>query len=326
MDLCGPMRVKSINEKKYISVIVDDYSRFTWVKFYRSKDEAPEFIIKFLKMMQVRLNETIRYIRTDNVARTPQQNGITERQNQNLAEAARTMLIFAKALLFLWEEAVAIACYTQNSSLTRLCHGKTPYELLHDIKLDLSYLHVFGELCYPTNDCRDLEKLKAKADIGIFIGYALAKKAYRIYNKHTRRIMETKHMDFDEPTSMAFEQNGSGPALHEMTTGIIILLVAALVLVDSTGTPSSTTIDHDAPLPNEMGGVLKNTARLVERGYPQEEGIDFEESFALVARLEAIRIFITFAAHMNMIVYQMDVKFTFLNDILREEVYVNQPE
>ncbi|GJW05168.1 retrovirus-related pol polyprotein from transposon TNT 1-94 [Tanacetum coccineum] len=77
---------------------------------------------------------------------------------------------------------------------------------------------------------------------------------------------------------------------------------------------------------DEMGGILKNKARLVARGYRQEEGIDFEESFALVARLEAVRIFLAFAAHMNMIVYQMDVKTAFLNDIMREEVYVSQPD
>ncbi|GJZ88762.1 retrovirus-related pol polyprotein from transposon TNT 1-94 [Tanacetum coccineum] len=77
---------------------------------------------------------------------------------------------------------------------------------------------------------------------------------------------------------------------------------------------------------DELGGVLKNKERLVARGYRQEEGIDFEESFALVARLEAIHIFIAFATHMNMIVYQMDVKTAFLNDILREEVYVSQPD
>ncbi|GKE46875.1 retrovirus-related pol polyprotein from transposon TNT 1-94 [Tanacetum coccineum] len=77
---------------------------------------------------------------------------------------------------------------------------------------------------------------------------------------------------------------------------------------------------------DELGGVLKKKARLVARGYHQEEGIDFEESFAPVARLDAIQIFLTYAAHMNMIVYQMDVKTTFLNDILREEVYVSQPD
>ncbi|GKC66409.1 retrovirus-related pol polyprotein from transposon TNT 1-94, partial [Tanacetum coccineum] len=162
MDLCGPMRVESINRKKYILVIVDDYSRFTWVKFLRSKDEAPEFIIKFLKMIQVRLNTIVRTIRTHNgtefenqtlrsyyedvgishetsVARTPQRNGVFERRNRTLVEAARTILIFSKAPLFLWAKAVA-----------------TSY---------LTYFHVFGALCYPTNDSEDLGKLKPKADI-----------------------------------------------------------------------------------------------------------------------------------------------------------------
>ncbi|GKF23449.1 hypothetical protein Tco_0075771, partial [Tanacetum coccineum] len=72
-------------------------------------------------------------------------------------------------------------------------------------------------LCYPTNDSENLGKLQAKADIGIFICYAPRKKAYRIYNRHTRRIIETIHVDFDEVMAMASEQSSSGPALHEMT-------------------------------------------------------------------------------------------------------------
>ncbi|GKC67535.1 retrovirus-related pol polyprotein from transposon TNT 1-94 [Tanacetum coccineum] len=162
MDLCGPMRVQTINGKKYILVIVDDYSRFTWVKFLRSKDETPEFVINFLKQIQVGINKTVRYIRTDNgtkfvnqvltqyyesvgifhqklVLRTPQQNSVVERQNRTLVEATRTMLIFSKAPMFLWAEAVATACYTQNRSLIHPRHDKTPYELVHDKKLDLTF-------------------------------------------------------------------------------------------------------------------------------------------------------------------------------------------
>ncbi|GJY24290.1 retrovirus-related pol polyprotein from transposon TNT 1-94 [Tanacetum coccineum] len=201
MDLYGPMRVQSVNGKKYILVIIDDYFRFTWVKFLASKDEAPDFIITFLKMIQQRLNASVRKIHTDNgtefvnqtlrdyyesigishetsVARTPQQNGVVERRNRTLVEAARTMLIYAKALLFLWAKAVATACYTQNRSIVRLRYRQTPYELLHDKKPDLSYLYVFGALCYPTNDSENLGKLQNKADIGIFIGYAPKKKAF----------------------------------------------------------------------------------------------------------------------------------------------------
>ncbi|GJV00092.1 retrovirus-related pol polyprotein from transposon TNT 1-94 [Tanacetum coccineum] len=135
MDLCGPMRVQTINGKKYILVIVDDYSRFMWVKFLRPNDETPTIVIKFLKQIQVGLNKTVRFIRTDNgtefvnktlydyyesvgifhqktVPRTLQQNGVVERQNRTLVEAAWTMLIFSKAPMFLWAEAVATARYT----------------------------------------------------------------------------------------------------------------------------------------------------------------------------------------------------------------------
>nr|GEY75325.1 retrovirus-related Pol polyprotein from transposon TNT 1-94 [Tanacetum cinerariifolium] len=139
------------------------------------------------------------------------------RENHTLVEAARTMLIYAKAHLFLWAEAVATVCYTQNRSIIRRLHGKTPYELLHDRKHDLSYLYVFGALCYQNNDSESLGKLQAKADIGIFIGYAPKKKAYRIHNRHTRKIIKTIHVDFDELTAMVFEQSSLEPALHEMT-------------------------------------------------------------------------------------------------------------
>ncbi|GKB96247.1 integrase, catalytic region, zinc finger, CCHC-type containing protein, partial [Tanacetum coccineum] len=211
MDLCGLMHVQTINGKKYILVIVDDYPRFTWVKFLRSKDETPEVIIKFLKQIQVGLNKTVRYIRTNNgtefvnktltnyyenvrifhqkiVPRTPQQNGVVKRQNRSLVEAARTMIIYSKAPMFLWAEVVATACYTQNRSFIHTRHDKTPYELVHNKKPDLTFFRVFGALCYPTNDREDLGKLQPTADIGIFIGYAPSRKGYQIYNKRTRRI------------------------------------------------------------------------------------------------------------------------------------------
>ncbi|GJR04657.1 retrovirus-related pol polyprotein from transposon TNT 1-94 [Tanacetum coccineum] len=390
MDLCGPMRVASVNGKKYILVIVNDYSRFTWVKCLRSKDEAPAFIINFLKMIQVQLKETIRRIRTDNG--TEFQNGVVERRNHTLIESVRTMLIYAKALLFLWAKAVTTTCYTQNRSMIRRRHGKTLYELLHNKPPDLSYFHVFGALCYLTNDSQNLGKLQPKADIGIFIGYAPTKKAFRIYNRRTRRIIETIHVDFDELTTMASEHSSSGPALHEMTTAtigsglvsnphpstpfvppsrtdwdilfqplfdellnpspsvdhpapeVVVLIneVIAPVLADSTGSPSSTTVDQDAPslsnsqstpkteppvIPNDVEeDNHDNEVVHMSRGYRQKEGIDFEESFALVARLEAIRIILAFAAYMNMVVYQMDVKTAFLNGNLREEVYVSHPD
>ncbi|GJS28013.1 retrovirus-related pol polyprotein from transposon TNT 1-94 [Tanacetum coccineum] len=395
MDLYGPIRVASVNGKKYILVIVDDYSRFIWLKCLRSKDEAPALIINFLKMIQVRLKETVRRIRTDNgtefvnqtlreyyekvgishetsVARSPQQNGVVERRNRTLIEAARTMLIYAKAPLFLWAEAVATACYTQNRSMIRHRHGKTPYELLHDKPPDLSYLHVFGALCYPTNDCKNLGKLQPKADIapehvvltGSPSSTIVDQDALSPSNSHTTQETQTpiiSHNVEEDNHDIEVAHMGNDPYF-----GIPILEVASdqsssSDVIHTIVPPDHQVSEHNSkwtkdylleniignldrpelvPPPDkafvitlkwiykvkldELGGILKNKARLVTRGYRQEEGIDFEESFAPIARLEAIRIFLAFAAHMNMVVYQMDVKTAFLNGNLREVVYVSQ--
>nr|GEX05358.1 hypothetical protein [Tanacetum cinerariifolium] len=165
----------------------------------------------------------VRISHKTSVGRSPQQNSVVKRRNRTLIEFAHTMLIYAKALLFLWAEAVATACYTQNRSIVRLRHGKTPYELLCDKLPDLSFFNVFGLLYYPTNDSENFGKLQPKADIGIFIGNVTIKKEFRIYNQRTRRIIETIHVDFDELTAMASEHSCSGPTLHEMTPVTIIL-------------------------------------------------------------------------------------------------------
>ncbi|GJU23213.1 retrovirus-related pol polyprotein from transposon TNT 1-94 [Tanacetum coccineum] len=466
-NLCGLMCVASVNGKKYILVIVDDYSRFTWV-----------------------FRVTVRRIRTDNG---------TEFVHQTLCE-------YYEKIGISHETSVAHSPQQNGFHHTPSSRQK-PYELLQDKPPDLSFFHVFGALCYPTNNSENLGKLQPKADIGIFIGYAPTKKAFRIYNRRTRRIIETIHVDFDELIAMASEHSSSGPALHELTpatisSGLIpnpppsspfvppsrtdwdilfqsmfdellthlpsvdlpapevIALIdeeVALVPAVSTGSPSSTTVDQDAPSPSnsqttpetqppvipndveeenhdievahmgndpyfgilipkvpsdqssstdsihtivhpdhqisehnskwtkdhpleniigeldrptykdaltqscwieamqeelnkferlevweliprsykvmvitlkwiykvkldELGGILKNKTRLVAHGYRQEEGIDFEKSFAPVARLEAIRIFLAFAAHRNIVVYQMDVKTAFLNDFSKGSV------
>ncbi|GJX87012.1 retrovirus-related pol polyprotein from transposon TNT 1-94 [Tanacetum coccineum] len=262
MDLYGPMHVESINEKKYILVIVDDYYRFTWVKFLRSKDEAREFIIKFMKMIQVHLNATIRNIHTNNGTKFVNQTLRSYYEDVGISHETSV----ARTLQQNGAEAVAIACYTQNRSRIRLRYGKTPYELLYDKTPNLSYLHVFGALCYPTNDSEDLGKLKAKADVGIFIGYAPAKKAYQIYNRRTRRIIETIHVDFDELTAMASEQSSSGPALHEMTLGTLIPEVAAPVQVVSTGTSSLMSVEQDAPSPSTLQTLQASPSHVIPPG------------------------------------------------------------
>ncbi|GJR10198.1 integrase, catalytic region, zinc finger, CCHC-type containing protein [Tanacetum coccineum] len=381
---------------------------------------------------------------------------------------ARTMLIFSLLPEFLWAEAP-----------------------------NVEYFHVFGSLCYPTNDQDDLGKMKPKADIGIFIGYSETSRWFRIYNRHTKKIMETIHVKFDELTAMAsehdclepvfqrFNNNTSsantmntpskedldnlfGPMFEEYfkkrsfdtpinyaaqptqfhkdspsTSSIIVdeheappientsdEQTSPISLTDanafnqedsadfngnldfvpyntsshekiesSTATlepsnvqnfhqvqPSTHIWTKDHPLDQVIGDpskhvmtrqklqtdseiesmqdelnqfkrlqvwelvprpegkniislkwlwknkrdaeniVVRNKTRLVAKGYRQEKGIDFEESFDPVARLKVVRMFIAYAAHKNITIFQMDVKTTFLNGPLKEEVYVSQPE
>ncbi|GKA64554.1 retrovirus-related pol polyprotein from transposon TNT 1-94 [Tanacetum coccineum] len=238
MDLCGPMRVATIHGMKYILVIVDDYSRFTWVYFLHTKDETPEIIKKFIPQVQLNYNAKVHKIRTDNVtkfknitlkdhyeklgimqqflnARTPQQNGVVERRNHTLVEVARTMLIFSRLPEFLWAEAISTACFTQNRPITHTRYNKTPYELLHGRKPNVKYFHSFGSLCYPTNDQEDIGKMKPKADIGIFIGYLETSRGFQIYNHQTKKIMETIHVKFDELTTMASERDSLEPVSQQ---------------------------------------------------------------------------------------------------------------
>ncbi|GKF59498.1 retrovirus-related pol polyprotein from transposon TNT 1-94, partial [Tanacetum coccineum] len=170
MDLYGPMRVESINEKRYVLVIVDDYSRYTWVYFLKSINEAQEVLKAYF--------DSVGISHQTSSVRTPQQNGVVERRNRTLVEAARTMLIFSYALLFLWAEAIATACYTQNRSLIHQKINKTSSELINGRKMDISFLHVFEALCYPKNDREDIRKLGAKGDIGFFIVYLATSCAY----------------------------------------------------------------------------------------------------------------------------------------------------
>nr|GEX87626.1 hypothetical protein [Tanacetum cinerariifolium] len=370
MDLCRPMRVQTINGKKYILIIVDDYTRFTWVKFLRSKDETPEVVIKFLKQIQVGLNKTVRFIRTDNgtefvnhdlthyyesvgifhqksVPRTPQQNDVVERRNQTLVEATKTMLIFSKARCLFRQKLLLLPV--------------TP-------KIDLSFTLIITK---PHMSCEDLGKLQPTADKGIFVGYAPSRKGYIIYNKRTRQ-----HPCVDRSVSPApavlvpvnsagvvaestlMDENSFAPVDNHPFINIFALKPTSTASSSEDASSANSTyfqamqdeihkIDRLqvwelVPQPDyimiislkwidkfkldEYGGVLKNKEWLVAKGYRQKEGINFEESLALVTRIEAIRIFIANATSKNMTIYQIDVKTAFLNGELKEEVYVSQPE
>nr|GFB71521.1 retrovirus-related Pol polyprotein from transposon TNT 1-94 [Tanacetum cinerariifolium] len=424
MDLCGPMLVESINGNKYVLVIVDDYSRYTWTHFLRSKDETPKVLINFLRLVQRGLHAQVRTVRADKgteflnktlhayfasegishqtfIARTPKQNGVVKRQNRTLVEAARTMLSAAKVPLFFWTKAIATTCFTQNRSLVIPRHEKTPYHIIIDRKPFFKFFHIFGSLCYIVRDGKNLDKMKEKGDACIFVGYSTQSRAYMVFNKRTRVIMESIHVNFDELPHMASDHVSSdpvpqcqrttlehdilspGPQCQEnvpyaagtvTTSNELDLLFSPMfdellngssqvvskssivttadapnqrqqqhitpLNIQTTTEPScqvptqtptvmsteninqAETIEENAQVKNdeffdrldvwelvdrplcknvinmkllwknkrdEENTVIRNKSCLVAKGYAQKEGVDFKESFAPVARLEAVR-------------------------------------
>ncbi|GKC78081.1 retrovirus-related pol polyprotein from transposon TNT 1-94, partial [Tanacetum coccineum] len=344
MDLCGPMRVESINGKRNVWVIVEDYSRYTWVQFLRSKDEAPEEIKTFLKKLQMQLR-------------------------------ANTQ--------------------TVPSSVD---FDKTPYELINGRKPDISFLYVFGALCYPKNDREDYWKLVKSFSAKAFDKQYLKPRA----SKHdtsgdksvqTRSLLCSVYNNNSQPTERdGFTLFRSSSAMLDGNTFVNPFATPSTSAAKSSSSqyvdPSNMHTFYQ-PYPNEyqwtkdhpleqvirepsrlvltrnqlrsdgnmcMHALTVSTmepknvkeamtdltwiesmqedllqfkwldTRLVVRGYRQEEGIDFEESFAPVAIMEAIRIFLAYAAHKSFIVFQMDVKTAFLHGTLKEDVYVCPPD
>nr|GFA13033.1 hypothetical protein [Tanacetum cinerariifolium] len=149
-------------------------------------------------------------------ARTPQQNDVVERRNRTLVEAARTMLKFANLPSFLWAKAIATACFTQNRLIIHKCFDKAPYELINKRKPNIKFFRVFRCRCYLLNDYEDVGKLKAKGDIGVFVGYSKEFAAFRIYNKRTRKIHESVNVNFDEILKMASKQFSLEPGLSKL--------------------------------------------------------------------------------------------------------------
>ncbi|KAD4584957.1 hypothetical protein E3N88_22558 [Mikania micrantha] len=471
MDLFGPVKVMSMAKKKYCLVIVDDYSKFVWTFFLHSKEECvtsdngTEFRNHILD--EFYLSKGIK--RQYSIPRTPEQNGVVERKNRTLIEAARTMLADSGLPLTFWAEAVNTACYVQNRVLVNQRWLKTPYEVLHTLTPLISFFRAFGCPCYILNTKDPLKKFDSKVDAGYFVGYSSTCKAYRVFNCRTKIVEETLHVKFNEspkdpintkpynastaamgnsqgstdddddddvsthlfsfsdslprsakpdaPPAPVVPPNTNADEILESSTSFEIpaeLFPGSSSTSAATGPPANTCTDlipyqelkdhplsqvlgdisagvstrsqlsnfclyalfisqqepknyHTAlrdngwveamqlellqfkkqqvrelvPLPqgkcaigtkwvfrnktDENGQIIKNKARLVVQGFSQEEGIDYDETFAPVVRLEAIRLFLAYAALHKLKVFQMDVKSTFLYGKIKEEVYVCQP-
>ncbi|GJY41087.1 retrovirus-related pol polyprotein from transposon TNT 1-94 [Tanacetum coccineum] len=390
MDLFGHVTPRFINHEKYTLVIVDEYSR-------------NNILVNFYDEIGISQNFSSPYI--------PEQNGVAERKNRTLIEAARIMLSESIFLKQYWTEVVATACYTQNRSTIVKRHLKTPYEIFRKRIPNINFLHVFGCPLYIHNHKDHMGKFDEKSDDGYLLRYSLLSKDFRVFNIRRQQTKEIDHITFDEsPDAIKFSkpsldninivENERYPpdeyllpyepsqrvedTLVQDTIPIpnpplpILLMVTPtpqdrwsqdkhIELVNIIGNPGARMLTRS--MAKELGAALAHEYLFIDflseeepkkvsealqhpgwvdamqdelnqfarnkvwtlvpapyaQGYNQQEGIDYDETFAPVARLEAIRIFLAFATYMNFIVYQMDVKSAFLNGKLKEEVYVKQP-
>nr|GEZ10153.1 hypothetical protein [Tanacetum cinerariifolium] len=378
--LCSSCKLGKAKRKSFYTKLLqaqkDGYNFYTWTYVVPcgSKDETPEVLIDFPRLVQRGLQAQVRVVRTDKgteflnqtlrayfaaegilhqtfVAQTPKQNGVFERRNRTLVEASRTMLSAAKVPLFFWAEAIATACFTQNHSLVIPRHEKTPYHIINNRKPSVKFFHIFVSLCYIVIDGENPDKMKEKDHISSDPASECQRMALE-HDSLSPAIQRQKNVPQADKTvttsneldllfSLMFDEllNGSSNVVSKSS------------IVSATDAPNQRQ-QHTTPLNNQStrtptlwelvdrplcmnvinlkwlwknkrdkeNTVIRNKSRLVAKGYAQKEGVDFEESFAPVARLEAVRLFIAYAAHKSFTIYQMDVKIAFLYGPLEEEV------
>nr|GEW15651.1 retrovirus-related Pol polyprotein from transposon TNT 1-94 [Tanacetum cinerariifolium] len=439
------------------SFVIDDYSRFTWVFFLATKNETSPILKTSINGLKNQLSLKVKVIRSDNgtkfknhdlnqfcrmkgikrefsVPRNPQQNGIAERKNRTLIEAARTMLEDSFLPIPFWAEAVNTTCYVQNRVLVTKPHNKTPYELLHGRTPSIGFMRPFGCPVTILNTLDSLGKFKGKVDEGFLVGFSVNSKAFRVFNSRTRIVQETLHVNFlENKPNIAGEEIdqqyvlfpvwSSGSTNPQINDGdaafdgkepdfdakkpkskVNVSPSSSVQLrkqddktkkdakrkspVESftryrdlsvefedcfnnsinevnaaeadfnnletsiTVSPIPTTRVHKDPPVSQIIGDLSSTTQtrsmtrvepkrvhqalkdpswieamqeeLLQFKMQKEEGIDYEEVFTPVARIEAIILFLSYSSFMGFMVYQMDVESAFLYVTIEEEVYVCQ--
>nr|GEX12873.1 hypothetical protein [Tanacetum cinerariifolium] len=359
MDLFGPTFVKSLNKKIYCLVITDDYSKFTWVFFLAIKDATSPILKTFITGLENQLSLNLKVIRSDNetgfknsdlnqfcelkgikrefsVPRTLQQNGIAEKKNRTLIEAARTMLADSLLHIPFWVEAVNTACYVQNRVLVTKPHNKTPCELLHGQTPSIGFMRPFGCLMEDIN-YSDHENVGAKADFNNLetsitvspipttkihkdhpVSQIISDMSSMTQTKSMSRVIKDQgglsqifNDDFHTCMFACFLSQEEPKRVHQALKDpswieamqdelLQFKMQKVWILVDLPhGKRTIGTKWVYINKKDERGIVVRIKARVVAQGHTQEEGIDYEEVFALVARIESIRLFLAYASFMG---------------------------
>ncbi|CAL2257239.1 unnamed protein product [Prunus armeniaca] len=437
------MRNESVAQNRYFMLIIDDFTRMIWVYFLRNKSEAFSCFKKFKSMTELQTGQKVKCIRSDRggeflsaefvefcevqgiqrqltMAYTPQQNEVVERKNRTVVEMAKAMLHEKGIPYFLWAEAVHTTVYLLNRCPTKALSNMTPFEVYSGRKHGIAHMKVFGSLCYVHVPAELRHKLEPKSTKGVFVGYAICEKGYRVFDPIFNKLILSRDVTFDEegvwnwidnhgsdmPTYSVENQvefdvnsgnsgdNGAATPLtqnlhegnlsstHHTPSDIsseerrtqaydhsplkwrrlddvlaqcnlcimepenyvdaaqdeswLKAMQDELYMIEKNGTWELVERPSEKPVIgvkwvyktklNLDGSVQKNKARLVAKGYAQKLGLDYNETYAPVARLDTISTLIALAAQKNWKLYQLDVKSAFLNGVLQEEVYIDQPD
>ncbi|KAG8474247.1 hypothetical protein CXB51_033974 [Gossypium anomalum] len=358
-DVCGPMKTESLNGSKYFILFIDDYTRFSWIYFLKHKSEVAQVFVKFKAATEIETGLKLKTIRTDNGTEytsaqfqalcnkagvkhqltnvyTSQQNRVSERKNRSLLDMARCLLFEKKLPKNLWAEVVNTAVYLQNRLPTKALEQKTPFEGWFGFKPSVEHLRVFGCLCYAHIPAVKRDKLSERAQLGILMGYSTVKKGYRILDPLTNKIQnkgepeatsENLIVDQTEGVENDVDMDLDDEPVRGTRTLIEIYERAHMAQIEPSSFEEAKADEGwRQAKQNADGSLNKLKARLVVKGFSQKYGLDYFETYAPVARLDTIRLIVAYTAHMHWNVYQLDVKSAFLNGILEEEIYVEQPQ
>lgn len=418
-DVCGPMSETSLNGSRYFIIFIDDFSRICWIYFLKHKSEVAETFRKFKKLVENECGRTMKIVRSDNGTEytsssfksicedsgvqhqftapySPQQNGVSERKNRSIMEMARCLMQEKELPKKFWAEAANTAVFLLNRLPTKSVKMKTPFEAWYGVKPFVKNLKVFGCVCYIHVPSIKRDKLDQKGEAGIFVGYSLHSKAYRVYQPNKNKVIVSRDVKFfeEEKWNWSSRRSDSEQTWHvsqksnleeqnveeqnvdqrlsseELIDDLpirgtrslneiyercnvavlepasfedakedrkwLVAMQEELAMIEKNETWELVDRPHDRKVIgvkwvyrtklNSDGSVNKHKARLVVKGYAQVWGVDYSETFAPVARLDTIRLILAIAAEKEWKVFQLDVKSAFLNGILQEEIYVEQPE